>query len=135
MKNNIDILFERLRIEYDIRDQLWIDVRKAVDEIGILLVHNVIWNWLYEPTVAPAIEQLKDTPATIERTIVKLEKKSETLERQKDSDNDLSSLAKELWKKIIWNSKLCITKLIQNQRKLVKSVRLGWWTGVCRQRV
>ena len=135
MKNNIDILFERLKIEYDIRDQLWIDVRKAVDEIGILLVHNLIWNSLYEPTVAPAIEQLKDTPATIERTIVKLEKKSETLERQKDSNNDLSSLAKELWKKIIWNSKLCITKLIQNQRKLVKSVRLGWWTGVCRQRV
>lgn len=36
MKNNIDILFERLRIEYNIRDQLWVDVRKAVDEIGIL---------------------------------------------------------------------------------------------------
>ena len=44
MKNNIDILFERLRIEYNVRDQLWIDVRKAVDEIGILLVNNVIRN-------------------------------------------------------------------------------------------
>ena len=49
--------------------------------------------------MAPAIEQLKDTPASIERTIAKLEKKSETLEKHKD--NDISSLAKELWKKII----------------------------------
>lgn len=52
--------------------------------------------------MAPAIEQLKDTPASIERTIVKLEKKSESLEKHKDKDNDISSLAKELWKKIIW---------------------------------
>ena len=36
MKKNIDILFERLRVEYEIRDQLWVDVREAVDEIGIL---------------------------------------------------------------------------------------------------
>ena len=36
MKKNIDVLFERLRVEYDIRDQLWVDVREAVDEIGIL---------------------------------------------------------------------------------------------------
>ena len=101
MKKNIDILFERLKIEYDVRDQLWVDVRNAVDEIGILLVYNVMRNWL-RPTVAPAIEQLKDTPASIERTIVKLEKKSESLEKHKDKDKDISSLAKELWKKIIW---------------------------------
>ena len=44
MKKNIDILFERLRIEYDIRDQLWVDIRNAVDEIGILLVYNVMGN-------------------------------------------------------------------------------------------
>ena len=44
MKDNIDILFERLRKEYDLRDQLWVDVRKAVDEIGILLVNNVMRN-------------------------------------------------------------------------------------------
>lgn len=52
--------------------------------------------------MAPAIEQLKDTPASIERTIVKLEKKSESFEKHKDKDNDISSLTKELWKKIIW---------------------------------
>ena len=100
-KNKIDILFERLRIEYDVRDQLWVDVRKAVDEIGILLVDNVMRNWL-RLTVAPAIEQLRDTPASIERTIVKLEKKSDSLEKHKDKENDVSSLAKEFWKKIIW---------------------------------
>lgn len=50
--------------------------------------------------VAPAIEQLKDTPASIERTIVKLEKKGESLE--KHNDNDTSSLANVLWGKIIW---------------------------------
>ena len=44
MKNNIDILFERLRIEYNIRDQLWVDVRKAVDEIGILHFTMVMRN-------------------------------------------------------------------------------------------
>lgn len=44
MKKNIDILFERLRLEYAVRDQLWADVRKAVDEIGILLVNNVMRN-------------------------------------------------------------------------------------------
>ena len=43
-KDNIDILFERLRTEYDVRDQLWVDVRNAVDEIGILLVNNVMRN-------------------------------------------------------------------------------------------
>lgn len=101
MKDNIDILFERLRKEYDVRDQLWVDVRKAVDEIGILLFNIVMRNWLW-PTVAPAIEQLKDTPASIERTIVKVEKKSESFEKQKDKNLDISSLAKELWKKIIW---------------------------------
>jgi hypothetical protein len=51
--------------------------------------------------VLPAIEQLKDTPASIERTIVKLEKKSESLGKHKDKDNDISSLAKEFWKNII----------------------------------
>jgi hypothetical protein len=51
--------------------------------------------------VTPAIEQLKDTPASIERTIVKLEKKSESFEKHKnkDVDIDISSLAK-LWKKM-----------------------------------
>ena len=44
MKKNIDMLFERLRLEYAVRDQLWADVRKAVDEIGILLVNNVMRN-------------------------------------------------------------------------------------------
>ena len=43
-KNKIDILFERLRIEYDVRDQLWVDVGKAVDEIGILQVNIVMRN-------------------------------------------------------------------------------------------
>ena len=111
MKDNIDILFERLRIEYDIRDQLWVDIRKAVDEIGILLVNIIMRNWL-RPTVAPSIEQLKDTPASIERTIVKLEKKSESLEKHKDKNNDISSLAKELWKKIIWTLSCVLNSLI-----------------------
>jgi uncharacterized ubiquitin-like protein YukD len=44
MKKNIDILFERLRVEYAVRDQLWVDVRNAVDEIGTLLVNNVMRN-------------------------------------------------------------------------------------------
>ena len=44
MKKNIDMLFERLRLEYAVRDQLWVDVRNAVDEIGILLVNNVMRN-------------------------------------------------------------------------------------------
>ena len=42
MKEKIDILFERLRKEYAVRDQLWVDVRKAVDEIGIFLVNIVM---------------------------------------------------------------------------------------------
>ena len=133
MKNNIDILFERLRIEYNVRDQLWIDVRKAVDEIGILLVNNVIRNWL-RPTVAPAIEQLKDTPASIERTIVKLEKKSESIEKHKDKNNDISSLAKELWSKIIWTPN-CVLSSFKLRRILVKNVQLGWWTGGCHPHV
>ena len=86
--------------------------------------------------MAPAIEQLKDTPASIERTIVKLEKKSETFEKQKDTNNDLSSLAKELLKKIVWNSKLCITKLIQIQAKISQKCTTSVGsTGGCRQRV
>ena len=56
----------------------------------------------FNHAVVPAIEQLKETPALIERTIIKLEKKSESLEKDNDNDNDMSSLAKELWKKIIW---------------------------------
>ena len=70
--------------------------------------------------MALAIEQLKDTPASIERTIVKLEKKSEILEKPKDKNNDISSLAKELWKKIIWTLN-CVLNLFKNfRRKLVK---------------
>jgi ribosome-associated translation inhibitor RaiA len=49
--------------------------------------------------VTPAIEQLKDTPASIERTIVKLEKSFDKY-KDKDKDNDISALAK-LWKQII----------------------------------
>lgn len=115
-KNKIDILFERLRIEYDVRDQLWVDVGKAVDEIGILQVNIVMRNWL-RPTVAPAIEQLKDTPASIERTIVKLEKKSESLEKH-NVDSDISSLAKELLKKITWTLDWHCINLIQIQARL-----------------
>jgi hypothetical protein len=44
MKEKIDILFERLRKEYAVRDQLWVDVMKAVDEIGIFLVNIVMRN-------------------------------------------------------------------------------------------
>ena len=66
-----------------------------------------------------AIEQLKDTPASIERTIIKLEKKSESLEKHKDKNNDISSLAKELWKKIIWTLN-CVLNSFKFRQKLVK---------------
>ena len=35
IKEKIDILFERLKEEYAVRDQLWVDVSKALDDIGM----------------------------------------------------------------------------------------------------
>ncbi|KAF8809082.1 hypothetical protein BYT27DRAFT_7188164 [Phlegmacium glaucopus] len=40
----IDILFERLKKEYAVRDQLWVDVKKAIDEIGIFLECHLTTN-------------------------------------------------------------------------------------------
>ncbi|KAJ2934950.1 hypothetical protein H1R20_g2188, partial [Candolleomyces eurysporus] len=70
---NIANLMEQLKAEYTLRDQLWLELERKMNEIA-----------------DSAITEVQDTPAQVERTIAKLEKYSQTMEKDGKESNIFS---------------------------------------------
>ncbi|KAF8912056.1 hypothetical protein CPB84DRAFT_1841761 [Gymnopilus junonius] len=76
IKVKVEKMLEELRIEYATRDKLWTKLRESVNEI-----------------VTQSVSVVEDTPARIERTIAKTEKRAKDLEaKDASSVKDLKGI-------------------------------------------
>ncbi|KJA27044.1 hypothetical protein HYPSUDRAFT_83948 [Hypholoma sublateritium FD-334 SS-4] len=80
-QRKIEMIFDELKAEYDVRDRLWAKLEASINEIA-----------------NPLLESVKDTPAQVERTIAKLEKQLEVQSASSKAQNSTNKILQELLK-------------------------------------
>ncbi|KAF5330457.1 hypothetical protein D9619_005393 [Psilocybe cf. subviscida] len=83
VKSKIEELLGELKEDFALRDRLWIDLEKQMNEL-----------------LLPVVDNVKDTPAQVELTIAKLEKHSKALESSgKEATTSARKIVDEFMKK------------------------------------